>query len=193
MKKALSIFCALLLIFCCAACGAGTQENDASSASPMGEVTPAAQELPTTAVLEGFPWQIEVRNCEVRETLHTQAGLPQYDGSILDVDYDNAPSSGCCYLILTLTAAKTETGGSAFDWANFSVADAAGDAHSRMEDDTFLQNHQYSRMPSTSLQLGETKGSICFEIPQEQAAGPFTLQYDAGDAGILRVVVNPAA
>ena len=175
MKRMVSVALMIALALMCAACGA--------------KEAPAASEGPVA--LEGFPWSVELRAAAVQEALHTAAGMKQYDGSVLDVAYDDEPTAGNVYLILTLTVAKTEAGGGSFDWSNLSVRDADGGSYARMADDAFIQNHTYNRMPGTTLQIGENKGSICFEIPADAAKGDLTLVYDAGDAGEIAIAVKP--
>ena len=97
--------------------------------------------------------------------------------------HDDAPSEGKVFLILTMTITKQKTGGGQFDWARLTVKDASGNVYHRMENDAFLSNHTYNRMPGTSLQIGENRGSICLELPPEAAKGGLTLCYDAGDEG----------
>lgn len=194
MKRILAISLAVLLVFACVGCGEGDPaassgaKNDISSAS--GSESENGLEA-TVGTLEGFPYTVELRDAQIKDALHTEAGVTQYDGSVVDVDYDNAPSSGNVFLILTLKIVKSGVGGGSFEWTKLSLLDEIGNTYSRMENDTFLQNHQYSRLASTPLQIGEHKGSICFEIPSVQANGTFTLQYDAGDAGVLTLSVRP--
>lgn len=190
MKKSLAFFLALALVFACAGCSGGDQPSEAA---PAEEDAPAQTEGGSViGTLDGFPWTVELRGADIRDSLFTQAGLKQYDGSIMDVDYSDSPSEGHVFLILTLTVSKTAAGGGQFDWDKLTVADGDGNTYSRMENDTFLQNHQYNRMASTPLQIGEHKGSVCFEVPADKAEGTFTLQYDAGDAGMLTLPVVPA-
>lgn len=186
MKRIFALSMALLLALACAGCGARNVSRDAAPASAQGDSESAV------GTLEGFPWSVELRGADVRDSLYTQAGLKQYDGSIMDVDYSDSPSAGHVFLILTLTINKAGTGGGQFEWDKLTVADEAGNTYGRMANDTFLQNHQYNRMAGTPLQIGEHKGSICFEVPAEQAGKTFTLQYDAGDAGLLTLSVEPS-
>lgn len=182
------------------------QETEAESTEAAGEPTEEAAEEPAdeaadeaaeeaveTAASEGsgaFTWQIELRGAEVKESLHTDAGVPQYDGEVLDVAFDNEPAEGCSFLILTLTVTKSAAGGGAFDWDKLTVVDENGNAYNRMENDSFLDSHAYRRMAGTSLQIGENKGSICFEIPTEVASGKLVLNYDAGDEGINSIEIQ---
>ena len=190
MRKLLTFFLALALVSACAGCGGGDKSQEVA---PVGTDAPAQTGSESAvASLEGFPWTVELRGAEIKDSLYTQAGLKQYDGSIMDVDYSDSPSDGNVFLILTLTISKTATGGGQFQWDKLTVADGDGNTYSRMENDAFLQNHQYNRMASTPLQIGEHKGSVCFEVPADRAEGTFTLQYDAGDAGMLTLPVDPA-
>ncbi len=137
----------------------------------------------TASDQSAFTWQIQLLGYEVKTALHTDAGVPQYDGAVLDVAYDNAPSEGCTFLILTLDIQKSRAGGGGFDWQKLTVRDADGNAYSRMADDAFLSSHTYNRLPGTALQIGGSRGSICFEIPEKAAKGEMTLVYAAGDEG----------
>lgn len=172
MRK-LAIFALILALALSVAGCSGEKEEGAKSADQSA-----------------FTWQIEIRSVEVRESLHTDAGVQQYDGSVLDVAYDDAPGDGNAYLILTLTVTKSATGGGGFKWEQLSVLDAEGNAYARMENDAFLTSHTYKRMPGTALQIGENKGSICFELPAEAAKGALTLQYDAGEEGINALTIQ---
>ena len=165
MKKILSIALLIMMIFTLTACG---KKEEAAVASDQSK----------------FTWQIQVSKVEVKDKLHTDAGVPQYDCGITDVAYDNAPAEGNAYVVLTMVVSKAAAGGGSFDWKKLSLKDADGNAYARMENDSFLSNHTYKRMAGTALQIGENKGSICFEIPAKAAQGALTLCYDAGDQGI---------
>lgn len=165
MKKILSIALLICLVLSLSACGKKAESVTASDQSK-------------------FTWQIQVNKAEVKDKLHTDAGVPQYDGGITDVAYDNAPAEGNAYVILTMVVTKGQAGGGSFDWKKLSLKDADGNSYARMENDSFLSSHTYKRMAGTALQIGENKGSICFEIPAKAAQGSLVLCYDAGDEGI---------
>lgn len=211
MKKLLCFVLLAALLLVCTACSGDTKEA-AQTAAPTeaGEATEqataqeteaasaeateeAADEAAEETAAEGsgeFTWQIELRGVEVKESLHTDAGVPQYDGEVLDVAFDNEPAEGCSFLILTLTVTKSAAGGGAFDWDKLTVVDESGNAYNRMENDSFLDSHAYNRMAGTSLQIGENKGSICFEIPTDVINGKLVLNYDAGDEGINSIEIQ---
>ncbi len=139
---------------------------------------------------DSFTWQIELRKSEIVDGLHTDEGVQQYEGDVLDVAHDNAPSEGNVFLILTMTVTKTQTGGEPFDWKKLTVMDADGNTYARLENDSFLSVHTYKRLPGTALQIGENKGSICFEIPQNTDRGGLKLCYDAGAEGVQTLSIG---
>ena len=168
MKRNIAVLMLICLALTLCACGG-------QGAKPAAKVENSDQ--------SAFTWGIELRKSEVKEKLHTDEGVQQYDGGVLNVLHDDAPSEGKVFLILTMTITKQKTGGGQFDWARLTVKDASGNVYHRMENDAFLSNHTYNRMPGTSLQIGENRGSICLELPPEAAKGGLTLCYDAGDEG----------
>lgn len=165
MKKFIAILLLAVLALSLCACGKKAETLSASDQSK-------------------FTWQISVSKAEVKDKLHTDAGVPQYDGGITDVSYDNAPADGNSFVVLTLVINKAAAGGGSFDWKKLTLKDADGNSYPRMENDSFLSSHTYKRMPGTALQIGENKGSICFEIPAKAASGQLALCYDAGDEGV---------
>ena len=130
-----------------------------------------------------FTWQIKVISADTAGALNTMAGIGQYDGSVKDKSYDDAPSNGNEFLIVTLNINKAQVGGNKFVWENLSVKDNNKKAYHRMEDDTFLARHEYSRLAGTDLTLGESEGSVCFEIPAGKTVSDYMLVYNAGDEG----------
>ena len=171
MKKAIAIVLLAILTLSFCACGKKAEPVTASDQSK-------------------FTWQISVTKAEVKDKLHTDEGIAQYDGGITDVSYDDVPAEGNSYVVLTLVVSKAAAGGGSFDWKKLSLKDAEGNSYSRMENDSFLSNHTYKRMPGTALQIGENKGSICFEIPEKAAEGSLALCYDAGEEGINITPLN---
>ena len=170
MKRWMCVALLLAVIMGLTACGGGKEVKDSDQSR--------------------FTWQIELRNSEVKASLHTDEGVQQYDGEVLNVAHDNAPSEGNVFLILTLTINKSAVGGGGFDWTKLSVRDEKGNAYPRMTDDSFLSSHTYHRLQGTKLQIGESKGSICFEIPEGVSKGHLRLEYDAGDEGVNTIAIQ---
>jgi hypothetical protein len=137
-----------------------------------------------------FTWQIQLRDYQIADHLHTDEGVQQYEGDVLDVPHDDAPEAGNVYLILTMTISKSRTGGGTFSWKKFTVVDEAGNVYQRMSNDSFISMHTFKRLPGTSLQIGENKGSICLEIPQGASEGSLKICYDAGDEGINTITIK---
>ena len=184
MKRIMAIILAALLTLACAGCGRNAAQEAPSASEDENDSGSAA------GTLEGFPWTMELLAAETKDSLHTVTGVRQYDGSTMDVEYDDAPADGDTFLILTLAITKTGTGGGTFDWAKLSIQDPDGNSYLRMENDTFLQNHNYNRMAGTPLQIGVNEGSVCFEIPAEAAGMVLTLWYDAGEMGTIELPVR---
>ena len=151
------------------------------SLAKTGEIAPAAEDY------SSFIWEIQVKDSLVTDRLHTDEGVQQYDGSTLNVAHDDIPAEGSAFLILTMTITKNKTGGGSFKWDNLYIADEGGAKYQRMENDRFLSYHTFNRLPGTPLQIGENKGSICFEIPASATKGKLTLCYDAGDEGVVSI------
>ena len=170
MKRWMCVALLLAVIMGLTACGGGKEVKDSDQSR--------------------FTWQIELRNSEVKASLHTDEGVQQYDGEVLNVSHDNAPTEGNVYLILTMTITKSRTGGSAFKWDNLTVVDQDGNTYHRMENDSFLSVHTYNRLPGTSLQIGENKGSICLEIPENAGKGNLKLCYDGGEEGVNTISIQ---
>jgi hypothetical protein len=166
--------------------GCGGDATPGPVAEPTSQPIPVA--TPQATVDQStFTWQISIVGAEVKEALHTEAGVTQYDGSVATMPYDNLPSTGRVFLIVDLVVSKARPGGKAFTWDNLVARDADGNLYHRMEDDTFLASHTYSRMAGTDLKLGTNNGVICFEIPQERADEGFSLVYtsDEGETVLL--------
>ena len=168
-KSLFSLVLALLLILPICACSSTAPQDKAkiNAASDQSQ----------------FTWQIKILSTVTAAALHTKAGIMQYDGSVKDEDYDDSPSNGCEFLIVTLDINKAQVGGKKFFWENLCVKDGPGNEYHRMEDDMFLSKHEYSRLMGTDLSIGDLQGSICFEVPAGTAVSDYILVYDAGDEG----------
>lgn len=135
-----------------------------------------------------FIWDITVTNYEISDGLHTVVPVTQYDRSVMDVAYDNVPSSGNVFVLLELDVTKQKAGNAAFSWDDVSLVDNDGQTYTRM-DDIFLQDHGYARMNGTDLKLGSYTGWICFEIPVAQSSDALTLEYSS-DSGTQSVSIQ---
>lgn len=196
MKRMIALFLTALIVFVCVGCG--SDASDAAQASETQDPENADLESEaendesgsSTGTLEGFPWTIELLAAETQDALRTMTSVRQYDGSMMDVVYDDAPTEGKVFLILTLAITKTDSGSGSFAWSQLSIQEPDGNGYARMENDTFLQNHSYTRMAGTPLQIGKNEGSVCFEIPADTAGKALTLRYDAGEAGSIEIPVR---
>ena len=123
-------------------------------------------------------WDITIKSHEIKGKLETVTPVTQYDGSIVNVPYNNAPASGNVYLLINMEVNKTAGGDKTFIWKNLNVIDGQGGKWGRVENDNFLQDHGYNRMRGDDLKLGKNDGFVCFEIPQDKASVPLSLEYE---------------
>ena len=134
--------------------------------------------------VENSIWTVNVEEFETKPSLHTVESVPQYLGANLDVPHDNTPSEGMQYLLVNLTVSKQASGNSSFAWKNLSLS-INGETYNRMDNDSFLSDHGYSRMPGTDLKLGTKSGWICFEIPNNISPKGGELIYSSDGVNIV--------
>jgi hypothetical protein len=136
-----------------------------------------------TAVQPGssLAWQIQVSRFEIKDSLNTVESVTQYNGSKIDVEHKQTPQAGFVYLIMNVTVSKTSNQSAIpFDWQWLTVKDASGNPYHRLENDTFIEQFQFSpRITGLQLRLGEYRGWLCYEIPASAAMGKLTLAYTA--------------
>lgn len=130
---------------------------------------------------EDIIWQIEVNDLEVKSILHSVEQAKQYMGGIVDVEHEDIPSDKMQFLLLNLTVSKQATGNIPFTWEDLSLS-ISDKIYSRMQDDSFLPNHGYQRLPSTELKLGSKSGWICFEVPMDVDLNSAQLIYQKVDS-----------
>lgn len=123
-------------------------------------------------------WDIKVNSFEVKEALNTVTPVTQYDRSIVDVKYDNLPATGNVYVLVNLDINKTAGGNRPFTWKNFALVDTDGNKYYRVENDNFLQDHNYTRMRGDDLKLGKNSGVIAIEVPKDKSESGFNLEYE---------------
>jgi hypothetical protein len=130
------------------------------------------------------PWQIEVSQFEIKDSLDSVESVTQYDGSTIDVVHSQKPDAGDVYLIIEVTVRKTDiTSTSPFDWQWLVVMDVSGNSYSRLENDTFLTQYQYSpRITGLELRFGENSGWMAYEVPATSGKGKLNLVYTAQES-----------
>jgi hypothetical protein len=78
---------------------------------------------------------------------------------------------------ITITKVDNQSTAS-FDWHSLLVIDASGNSYHRLDNDTFLEQYQYTpRITGLPLRFGENTGWLCYEIPASIAIGNLTLAY----------------
>jgi hypothetical protein len=150
-------------------------------------VLSGCQASETNVSLQSTPpvvWQVEISEVVIVDNLDTVESVTQYDGSKIDVVHKQSPEPGNVYLIMNVTVKKTDNQSSTpFDWQQLLVNDDAGISYNRLENDTFLEQHQYSpRMTGLEIRFGENTGWLCYEIPASSATGKLVLSYKAEES-----------
>ncbi len=132
--------------------------------------------LPSSSTLA---WQIQVSRFEIKDNLHSVESVTQYNGSKIDVDHKQNPEAGSVYLIINASISKSGVQSSSpFDWKWLVVKDASGNSYQRLDNDTFLEQFQYTpRITGLQLRLGDYTGWMCYQIPASSATGKLTLAY----------------
>jgi hypothetical protein len=169
VRKTIKITAATLFLFCLAVTLSGCL---------------ASGRTPTLAPAPAIPWQIEVSSFEIKDTLNYVESVTQYNGSKIDVVHTQTPDAGYVFLIMDVTISKNDNQSTAsFDWQWLLVKDASGNTYHRLENDTFLEQYQYTpRITGLELRFGENTGWMAYEIPASAAAGKLTLAYTAQES-----------
>ncbi len=179
MKKYL-----LLTILACslalAACGDEQPAADGGDAANGEQTEQAEVAAPLEAADQSaFTWQIGLEEYQLHSELNSTVSSTLYDGTVQETPHHDAPSEGQMFLLLKLNLNKAQAGNNPFSWDDLSIEDAQGQSYARLANDSFIENHAYSRLPSTDIALGENNGYICFEITAEAAEGALYLVHQA--------------
>lgn len=110
---------------------------------------------------------ILVTDYEIRDKLYTKALEQIYDGTYVEVDYENTPKSGYNYLLVKLEIVPNGSIG-----ADDFIAQIGKQSYPRVLEDSFLSDHNYAGLGHQEI-ITKTSGWIVFEIPQS-AEGPET-------------------
>jgi len=131
---------------------------------------------------QSFGWKIEILSVEVKTDLVTKEIVTLYTGDKDTVLHENFPAEGNVFLILDLSISKNGDESSTFDWEKLSVLDNNGVSYQRLENDSFLEQHNYApRMTGLPIRFGENEGWVCFELPASAAKGKLYLQYSTSE------------
>ena len=146
------------------------------SDEPASETTAEKNAANTDTNQGDTLWEIRIQEATTADSLQTTVPVTQYDGSVDQVPYSNAPADGHIYVLLHLDVVKAGKGTGSFSWDKVSLQDENGNCYTRIND-SFLSDHGYDRMAGTDIKIGSKSGWICFEIPADSAEGALTLLY----------------
>lgn len=84
---------------------------------------------------------ILVTDYEIRDKLYTKAVEQIYDGTYVEVDYENSPKSGYNYLLVKLEIVPNGSIG-----ADDFIAQIGKQSYQRVLEDSFLNDHNYASL-----------------------------------------------
>ncbi len=129
-----------------------------------------------------FTWNIQIMQVEIKSVLKTTEIVTLYNGDKSEIDHENVPSQGNVFVILNLSVDKIGSETSSFESMDMVVMDTKGNSNQRLENDSFIEQHNFSpRMTGLPIRFGETKGWICFEVPQTAVDGKLFLVYTSSE------------
>lgn len=123
-----------------------------------------------------FTWKFEISQAVWSDGLHTVRQSTQYDGTVIETEYEKMPEAGQALLLVELRVYKDQAGGQAFSWEDVALEGEDGDTYTRLPD-SFLMEFGYDRLPGTELRLKENRGWICFQLPEAAEGMEWTLTH----------------
>lgn len=110
-------------------------------------------------------WSLAIREIGTVEKLHTIQHQIGYDGTVTEVPYDNQPSAGNCYALVSLAFAKNNPAASEMNLNDLRLNTGDDTSYEPVRPAySFLQNHNYSTFPSDAV-TGDKSGFVAFEVP----------------------------
>ncbi len=129
-----------------------------------------------------YTWNIQITQADIKTELRTTEIVTLYNGDKSEVDHENVPAQGNVFVILNLSVDKIGSDTSSFESMDIVILDNQGNIYQRLVNDSFIEQHDYSpRMTGLPFRFGETKGWICFEVPQAAANGKLYLAYTSDE------------
>lgn len=116
---------------------------------------------------ENISDSLKVYNYVIEKELNTQKMETIYDGTVVQMDYNNLAKDGYKFLLTEVEVISNEP----IDSDAFKIS-IDGKTYSRLSDDVFLGNHGYSALGHGDLLIA-SRGWIVFEVP-EYAENPQT-------------------
>jgi hypothetical protein len=133
-------------------------------------------------------WEITIIEAELSDDLTTTKSAVQYGGDSVSFELNVKPTEGYHFLIIEMIIEKVDPGISSFEWSKLYVQDEEGSRYQRLQNDTFLRNFNFPRIPSTNINFGKSEGFIAIEIPNSVLNQRLYLIYD--DETTIKIRVN---
>jgi hypothetical protein len=123
-----------------------------------------------------FIWGIYIKEVQLIDKLQTDKTITHYDGSSEVISISDEPTTNNIFLLVKLEINKNNPGVGIFSWSKLLVIDENGKSYARIAD-SFISQHNYERLPSIDIRLGENTGWIAFEISKESKTQKLSLVY----------------
>ena len=110
-------------------------------------------------------WSLSITSVSTVEELHTVQHTTGYDGTVEEIHYDDIPSTGMCYAIVSTRLSKVDPTADALS-ANEIELIVDGVSYEAIEPvSTFLNNHNFETFPGEQV-ISSATGAIAFEVPK---------------------------
>lgn len=129
------------------------------------------QMLPTSlAAQTEQSWIVQTNKIQVLEKLQTEQQEVNYDGSTNINTFVDKPKEGFNYVLIDLTVSQINTQKQqAIDLTNTKLK-IGENTYKRVENDTFLKNHNFSPITQGEVLFGSYTGTLLFEVSDSDAS-----------------------
>lgn len=162
IKKLISVM--LLLLIPLSACATNENNN-----------TPITTSSPKTVIEQKSTsgWDISIEQFTLNESLNNASTSLGYTGNTNTVEYKETPKPGYLFCLVKMKVAKLSSDQD-FSWDKLILKDNNGTEYKR-DDDIYLSDLGFNRMPGTDLNFGTNNGWIAFQI--NKPGTELTLEY----------------
>lgn len=125
--------------------------------------------FPSNALAESNSWSLSIGSIEIKAELHTTQYTTRYDGTVDEQQFDNVPSKGNCYAILTINAElDSALGNDPLSVSQLTLSIDGIDYPAVSPVSSFLANHNYATFAGDEI-VSSGRGFVAFEIPSSYA------------------------
>lgn len=110
-------------------------------------------------------WSLSISSVSTLEKLHTVQYSTGYDGTIDEIVFDDKPSSGMCYAIVSIRATKQIPTAEALSASEMELVIDGSSFKAVTPISVFLKNHNYETFSAEQV-IASSSGFIAFEVPE---------------------------